>query len=307
MAAVLVLLMAVLVSGDVTCPDGGNCTDGETCCKQESGYSCCAYPNAVCCPGETHCCPEGFRCNAQNDSCERVAPADGAELQTSKAVFSPGQYCPDGTFCSAGMECCQIGVPWTCCFKTFAAMRPLQPRPATGGDVVSHMPPYLCPNGRVCNFGSHCCFSDQGWSCCFTHVPVEEHEKPHSVSLSGGSQNISMYCPDGSTCPPGKKCCMTESGWHCCKIPDPHPSIPAESLKPAVSVVTCNAHKSCLSGQTCCRGFFRKWSCCPFPKGECCRGRSSCCNHGAGWSCGPKGTCVWGGLITPRKRTLPEQ
>uniref|UniRef100_A0A3B4D1B5 Granulins domain-containing protein n=1 Tax=Pygocentrus nattereri TaxID=42514 RepID=A0A3B4D1B5_PYGNA len=37
------LLLALLFY--VNCTDGETCSDGETCCEQESGHSCCAYPN----------------------------------------------------------------------------------------------------------------------------------------------------------------------------------------------------------------------------------------------------------------------
>ncbi|XP_037395745.1 progranulin-like [Pygocentrus nattereri] len=312
MAPVLVLLMAVLVSGDVNCPDGGTCSDGETCCEQESGHSCCAYPNAVCCPGETHCCPEGFSCNAQNHSCDRVDKVPGTEVLERKAKFyCPGQYCQDGSYCCAGTTCCLIGPYWSCCYHSFAAKKALQPRLATGAHARPRPPPYLCPNGRLCNFGSHCCFTDQGWSCCSTYVPYEQ-ERAASVSLQKTSSKIiAEYCPDGSYCSPGRTCCMTQCGWTCC-IPqrfthlasrDAHISvtIPANPVKPSVAVVTCDAHRSCLSGQTCCKHPKGTFSCCPFPEGECCHDGFSCCNRASGWSCGLNDTCVFNGMVIPEK------
>ncbi|KAL6479537.1 hypothetical protein MHYP_G00129700 [Metynnis hypsauchen] len=162
-----------------------------------------------------------------------------------------------------------------------------------------------CKDGSFCYVGTVCCLIDGRWSCCYSAVPYKLKEKPDSLSLVTGVRGqIYEYCPDGSTCPPGKKCCMTQCGWTCCiatlSLLQPPPIvIPAHSVKPSVSVVTCDKQRSCLSGQTCCKQPKGTFSCCPFPQGECCRDGRTCCNRATGWSCGSQNSCVWSGILIP--------
>ena len=46
-----------------------NCVKGQTCCAGDSGYGCCALPNAVCCANKQYCCPEGLKCHETQPVC----------------------------------------------------------------------------------------------------------------------------------------------------------------------------------------------------------------------------------------------
>ena len=55
------------------CPDGGSCSDVQTCCLSISGeYGCCPDPKAVCCSDNLHCCPRGTMCNLNQGTCNTV-------------------------------------------------------------------------------------------------------------------------------------------------------------------------------------------------------------------------------------------
>ncbi|KAH7966737.1 hypothetical protein HPB49_019056 [Dermacentor silvarum] len=58
------------LAGNVRCPDGNYCLDGQTCCLLTSGhYGCCPYAHAQCCSDHTSCCPEGYQCKVSTHQC----------------------------------------------------------------------------------------------------------------------------------------------------------------------------------------------------------------------------------------------
>ncbi|XP_077363708.1 progranulin-like [Festucalex cinctus] len=164
------LAFGVVVTCNVTCPDETICPDYTTCCQTKHGYSCCGYPNAVCCPDLAHCCPPGFRCNLASQMCERVTKswmdsqfllkraageppvtplqpmlgnienthvqaevdASGSERAFGVIRCSSEFFCPQGTSCCKGSS----SESWNCC-------------------------PY--PLGECCADGQHCC--EYGYTC----------------------------------------------------------------------------------------------------------------------------------------------
>ena len=56
--------------GDVKCPDGNSCSDGNTCCLHiNGGYGCCEIANANCCDNYMTCCDSGTVCDNANGKC----------------------------------------------------------------------------------------------------------------------------------------------------------------------------------------------------------------------------------------------
>ena len=56
--------------GDLKCPGGGSCSDGETCCLHiNGGYGCCEIANANCCDNYMTCCNSGTVCDNANGKC----------------------------------------------------------------------------------------------------------------------------------------------------------------------------------------------------------------------------------------------
>ncbi|KAF4073851.1 hypothetical protein AMELA_G00248020 [Ameiurus melas] len=163
MSAVLVLLMVGLVSGSIVCPDGTECEDKNTCCPTETGYSCCQYPSAVCCPDKAHCCPQGYQCDLETQLCEKkglpwyripLSPQISSEDEEKRApaplvksdnpsvsvVHCDNIYtCPDGTTC-----CRSPFGQWSCCIYSVGQCCP---------DGI-----HCCPFGYFCDSTSTHCF-----------------------------------------------------------------------------------------------------------------------------------------------------
>lgn len=69
--AVLIKTGGLYVKLDyVECPDKSRCLDYETCCPiSDWEYGCCPMRRAVCCDDRKHCCPSGFRCEEESNTC----------------------------------------------------------------------------------------------------------------------------------------------------------------------------------------------------------------------------------------------
>lgn len=56
------------------CRNGEECDSSETCCPIDNNqYGCCPMAEAVCCPDQVHCCPEGYTC--ENQYCMQTSSA----------------------------------------------------------------------------------------------------------------------------------------------------------------------------------------------------------------------------------------
>ncbi|XP_053718442.1 progranulin-like isoform X2 [Synchiropus splendidus] len=164
MRFLLWLTLASSVSCNIICPDGSVCSTQATCCRTAHGYSCCPYPNAVCCTDLSHCCPPGFQCNLQAHLCERTGqpwltipltakvesqnPTRPLLLQDKTVSEAPEAgggaviRCDSQFFCPAGSSCCLGSTGrWNCC-------------PYQVGEC--------CPDGEhCCAYGYHCDPSSQ--------------------------------------------------------------------------------------------------------------------------------------------------
>ncbi|XP_054462058.1 progranulin-like [Anoplopoma fimbria] len=261
------LLVGVFVWGfascSITCPDGKVCTDFNTCCKTKDGYSCCHYPNAVCCSDLAHCCPSGFQCSLESMMCEKIpwmmipmVKKDAAEepsrpvlpvspLQVPDQKKSSVVHCDNYYMCHDGTTCCRHPTgAWFCC--------PYSP-------------------GRCCLDGYHCC--PYGYDCDLTYTQCVRQglRYPFTPKQSMASVPASLISPSEG------KSSMQER--------------PMTALTEANDVITgngvirCDLKFYCSAGFTCCKTPTDQWSCCPYPLGQCCTDGQHCCEYG--YTCDP--------------------
>ncbi|KAK2830257.1 hypothetical protein Q5P01_018188 [Channa striata] len=264
------VFMKEFASGSNACPDGSVCPDSTTCCSTESGYSCCHYPNAVCCSDQAHCCPSGFRCNIATQTCERtnepwmnipmvknevaeepsipvlpvsplqeLKPNHVPDLKKSSVVHCDNLYvCPDGTTC-----CRHPRGVWFCC-------------------------PYSL--GRCCLDGIHCC--PFGFDCdlTYTHCVRDGLRFPFipKPTLSSVPATLISSLDDEVVRKETPMTALTE----------------ASSSIPEAGVIRCDSSFYCSKG-TCCKGTAGQWNCCPYPLGQCCADGRHCCEYG--YTCDP--------------------
>ncbi|XP_049890154.1 progranulin-like [Epinephelus moara] len=257
-----------LASCSITCPDGNVCYDSATCCLTEHGYSCCPYPNAVCCSDLAHCCPSGYRCNQLTQMCERepwmsipmVKKVAAEEPSTPVLPAFPHQepennvpdqqkssvvYCDSYTYCPDGTTCCRYptGVWWCCGYSP----------------------------GRCCRDGYHCC--PAGYDCDYTFLhcvrqglryPFTPRHSPASVPAS-----VISTPQDKGSLQETPMTALTE----------------ASGGNAKAGVIRCDSKFFCAGGKTCCKGTTGQWTCCPYPLGKCCVDGLHCCEYG--YNCDP--------------------
>ncbi|KAM9737262.1 progranulin-like [Menidia menidia] len=255
----------------VRCPDGNVCSDFSTCCRTRHGYSCCPYPQAVCCADMAHCCPSGYRCNQATQMCEKVGqPWMSVPMETKQAAQEPGGpdlsltpfqqlgisnapdakrssavHCDNYYMCPDGTTCCRHPKgAWFCC---------------------------LYSPGRCCLDGYHCC--PYGYDCDLTYT--------HCVR-----QGLSYpFTPKKAlTSVPASLISMSEDNSHMKETP-------MTALKEAhdspldQGVIRCDDRYFCPNGSSCCPGPKGQWTCCPYPLGTCCADGKHCCQFGS--TCDP--------------------
>lgn len=174
----------VSTANSIICPDGHECSDLKTCCETPHGYSCCIYPQAVCCPDLAHCCPLGYRCVSTTQMCER----DGHpmfDIGSIRRMAVPGQ---SGS-----------GSP-----SLLAASR-LQ-GPHTHGATQGLKPPALSPGGSPAHPATQ------------TSSPGN---RIHKLEEEAGSDamgvtpcGVTFYCPADTSC-----CKGPTQHWSCCPYP----------------------------------------------------------------------------------------
>jgi hypothetical protein len=141
-----------LGSERLVCPDGSSCSGTAACCRTYvNSYTCCAYPNDVCCDDGRHCCARLTICDQRTLTClpgDKSAPWDRpvasvaaipAPEETTKLVPiverqaspAPNLICPGGGSCPGTAACC---------------------RTYSGGYNCCNYPKDVC-----CSDGLHCC------------------------------------------------------------------------------------------------------------------------------------------------------
>lgn len=254
-----------LASCSITCPDGQVCSSLATCCKTMHGYSCCPYPNAVCCSDLSHCCPSGFSCNLATQMCEKkqswmnipMVKKEAAEKPRTPAVpllipqelennQVPDQqkssvvYCDSYTVCPDGYSCCkQPTGHWYCC--------PYSP-------------------GWCCRDGYHCC--PYGYDCDYTYTRCIRRGLLYpftpKLGLSSVPAAVISTSGDKSNLQEKSMTALTE----------------ASSSNEETGVIRCDSKFFCSQGSSCCKGPKGQWNCCPHKLGQCCSDGKHCCEYG---------------------------
>ncbi|KAL1429298.1 hypothetical protein MTO96_016508 [Rhipicephalus appendiculatus] len=205
--------------GNVRCPDGNYCQDGQTCCLLTSGsYGCCPYQHAQCCSDHTSCCPEGYQCRVSTHQCVhattnhtvamvqkvRAVASDPRQAEVSTNDSPVGSVrCPDGNYCLDGQTCCLLtSGSYGCC--------PYQHAECCS-DHTS-----CCPEGYRCRISTHQCVHAT------TNHTVAMVQKVSPVTAEPSQFEFfvkvsNVRCPDGNYCQNGQTCCLLTSGsYGCC-------------------------------------------------------------------------------------------
>ncbi|XP_030645642.1 granulin a [Chanos chanos] len=193
----LTLVLLNLVTG-FQCPDTAVCEENETCCQSPSGeYTCCPFPQGVCCEDHLHCCPEGMLCQMEDSKCSNVthtlpwverSPERQTSIAKSFRIISSSPaieddiMCPDKSYCPAEFSCLKLSNAYGCC-------------PVAQG-IVCLDRKHCCPKDHQCSTDSSTC--------------VKEREPVTAVMCSDGK----------SECPAQTSCCeAADGGWGCCPMP----------------------------------------------------------------------------------------
>ncbi|XP_049331369.1 progranulin isoform X9 [Astyanax mexicanus] len=267
MIVVLVLLMAGLVSSDITCPDGHTCPDNNTCCLTDQGYACCPAPNAVCCPGQEYCCPHGYKCDPSS---------------------------PQG--------CVKQGLPWYDIFMPLQkAVEETEEKPSTSVVELSDdsSPMVHCDSYYTCPDGTTCCRSPYGhWTCCPYNMGQCCRDGIHCCPHGYHCDSTSTRCTLGALS-------IRSSSQQPAMLIQEQKAVEETEEKPSATLVElsgdsspmvhCDSSYTCPDGTTCCRTPYGRWACCPYNMGQCCRDGIHCCPHG--YHCDSTSTrCTLGAL-----------
>ena len=287
----------------VHCRDGTTCPRGNTCCELSDGtYGCCPQPNAVCCSDHKHCCPEGYQCDVEKNTCTKAGIEEEVTLQ--EIVLNVDITCPDGSQCPDGDTCCLTTEGhYGCCPQ---------------------------PNAVCCSDGKHCC--PEGYQCDVESGTCIKGATAQIFSLVKHVKNVKdVHCPgDEYSCPDGDTCCpQSDGGYGCCPLPDANccsdgvhccPSgytcdlAAGTCLKSSVdcdkatgncpdgaivdspeltearehtdvkndvkNVICPGGEYYCPDGDTCCNNGQGGYGCCPLPNAVCCSDHVHCCPSG---------------------------
>ncbi|TSQ23976.1 Granulin [Bagarius yarrelli] len=198
----------------VPCNDTVACADGSTCCKTQQGsWSCCPFPQAVCCEDFTHCCPQGTKCNLASQTCEdpskpvpwlKKGPSRPIESmswlkkESSRLTVQTAQNTSDNR---AEVTCAPHTCPdhTTCCF--------MQKSQKWG----------CCPldQATCCTDGENCC--PKGYTCRDKWCVKTSWIKYDTV-MQGVQTDLD--CGGGFSCKDTETCCRASaSSWGCCPFP----------------------------------------------------------------------------------------
>ncbi|XP_058862565.1 uncharacterized protein LOC117433375 [Acipenser ruthenus] len=189
------------------CDNQTSCPDGTTCCKLSTGdWACCPLIRAMCCDDHEHCCPKGYKCDVEQQTCVKQGlsiPWVPKKPPMKKLLSAAGAHadknmCNEHT-CPKEMTCCEMRTEkWGCC---------------------------SVPNGVCCNDQEHCC--PQGYQCNMQTSTCERQslvfpwvfQKAPFYSLSAASPDSrgNDKCDDQHNCSDQQTCCKTAAGtWGCC-------------------------------------------------------------------------------------------
>ncbi|KAI5620383.1 granulins isoform X1, partial [Silurus asotus] len=311
------------------CDETSTCPTGTTCCKEKSGtWACCLLPQAVCCADHEHCCPQGYKCDVAQQSCEHTflpsmpwVKKQPALSVTHISISEPSTNmesslhhrikCDAQTSCPRGSTCCYMEKlkKWGCC-----------PLPKAVCCLDGY---YCCPSGYICDKEKPTCRKGKH------QIPWFKKQPAMSIHVSEVRHDFEdVKCDNTTSCAAGTTCCRLRTGkWGCCPLvmavccEDHEHCCPqsytcdletgtciksstthtiALSLIRALSEdeddVMCDATKRCSKNQTCCRVSDEDWACCPFVQAVCCKDMKHCCPKG--YTCDPKKRCTKASPLT---------
>ncbi|XP_017580535.1 progranulin-like [Pygocentrus nattereri] len=309
MVAVLVLLMAQLVSSAVVKPEARlqppldssqvipgvqwcsyvyYCPSCTSCCRRADGtYGCCGN-NMVCCPDGFHCCPYGSRCDATSSHCLfggsrglsfLSSPQQPATMvDTPKVQLFPRK--PEAP--QSALESAEPSVQW-CDFKTYCPDCSTCCRTPSGSWSCC-----VFSNGQCCPDGLHCCAN--GYRC----------DSKSSRCLIGGLSLPSSPQRPAITANSTVHRDYEEVRSKLVKEAESSPMVPVnKALETPVDaeIVRCDARSGCPAGSTCCKMLNGEWGCCPYTEGQCCEDGKHCCE--SGFECDGSVSCKKGLLSVP--------
>ncbi|KAL0993328.1 hypothetical protein UPYG_G00106180 [Umbra pygmaea] len=314
-------------SGNVTCDSTHACPDGNTCCKTEKGdWTCCSFPEAVCCEDHIHCCPKDTICNLPAQTCDSPYGKPSEPWlekfpAVPRKVKIPGDVACNTTYsCPDGNTCCKTETgDWACC-----------PLPEA---VCCEDHQTCCPHGTICDVAAQKCNSPTGPVPMVTKVPAlktlaQDFKEPPTEDMGALTNNVPrIQCDTHTTCPKDTTCCLIKSThkWGCCPLPEAEccdegdhccPKgykcdvgalscykgevvIPwynklaaktEEDAQAAPASVKCDAQNRCPEGSSCCQRSTGQWGCCPLQKAVCCADEEHCCPEDYSCNMGT-GTC----------------
>ncbi|GAA6229846.1 granulins-like [Lates japonicus] len=139
----------------VRCDGTNQCPEHTSCCRLFTGqWGCCPLQNAVCCPDQEHCCPQGYTCNIASRSCQKLIMLQLETVPLTQVYMPEHQLqprpvmhrniqCDDQTSCEDGDTCCRTSpTTWGCC-------------PSPNAVCCSDMK-HCCPTGYTCTEGGSC-------------------------------------------------------------------------------------------------------------------------------------------------------
>lgn len=68
--SIICFIASITFTFSIECKDKSYCLSTQTCCEMDFGFGCCPYENATCCDDKESCCPNGYKCNTEQQSCD---------------------------------------------------------------------------------------------------------------------------------------------------------------------------------------------------------------------------------------------
>ena len=214
-------------SDDSICPDAmSRCAPGTTCCKLNNGnWGCCPLADAICCNDHIHCCPKGYVCDAEANTCNNgqisiplYKKTESFQINETKILKSKKDnllsvVCPDGdlyflfliiskhflslyiilgsSFCPKDNTCCKMfDGSYGCC--------PINNAMCCNDKL------HCCPSNTKCNVEKGTCDTDT--------INIQWFNKTKATKMNPKSKELTIIqapltCPDNTTCDSRNTCC----------------------------------------------------------------------------------------------------
>uniref|UniRef100_A0A8B9JF45 Granulin a n=1 Tax=Astyanax mexicanus TaxID=7994 RepID=A0A8B9JF45_ASTMX len=219
-------------AANVSCDSSHFCPASSTCCKDVNAeWSCCPFPQGVCCEDRIHCCPHDATCNLRTLTCDKnttsvpmagpvkaSGPPPPEKKKPKENKANEPVKCDDHHSCPDQTTCCFMNktMRWGCC--------PL-------------------PKATCCPDREHCC--PKGYSCdvnsqsCVKTILLQVETIPLTYI-----RHLQIPCGGGISCSDTETCCKTsKTTWGCC--PSPKAVCCSDMKHCCPAGYTCEANGSC--------------------------------------------------------------